>query len=517
VGVVAVLIGTLAVGVAPASASTLPVSRPTLTIDCASLNGDYFRSMAVTAGWSSLTPDASYSLEVETSSRPDGFLTKTIPLTADAQGSLTVDTVLTGKFVSSGTSYLTLYSGRLEMDYSIVTANSCPTATPPTVGITASDVCSTAFTLNGATYYGREHVTGVISGLTPGSRYSVYALSGSTLTAGADGRLTLDQTLAVNGTSLQPGSTQAWSIYAASDARVLASGSATVGAGCPALARATRPRVTHDYDISGDGHADLLAIDQFGGLRYYPNNSSKNPGHLPFSGSIRAGNGWSNQYLPTVGIGDLNGDGFADLLATDNAGRLLYYQNNIRTNANHLPYSRSLLIGSGWKGYKYVQAADLNGDGYADILARRGDDKLFYYPNAAKTHKGSPYFPTKVEIGTEVDGNVALGDMNGDGFADKVMQGWYNGTSVAPNGLPAANASLFDLRYSANTSPSNMEEGYAGIAVGDYEGRGRDGLLVANPNNSGQLVYVKDPFAPGGTVTSQVIGSGWQAIWQLVG
>jgi len=51
-------------------------------------------------------------------------------------------------------------------------------------------------------------------------------------------------------------------------------------------------------------------------------------------------------------------------------------------------------VGNGWKGFKLAAGADLNGDGYADIVSVDSNGDLFFY-----AAKGGGLFAKKTLIG----------------------------------------------------------------------------------------------------------------------
>ncbi|GAB3940836.1 hypothetical protein GCM10027614_25150 [Micromonospora vulcania] len=67
--------------------------------------------------------------------------------------------------------------------------------------------------------------------------------------------------------------------------------------------------------MSGDGHADVLATKPDGTLWYYPNNMDSNPNHVPFVDGTNIGRDWAQ--FDRVMSADVSGDGHADVLATN--------------------------------------------------------------------------------------------------------------------------------------------------------------------------------------------------------
>jgi hypothetical protein len=95
-------------------------------------------------------------------------------------------------------------------------------------------------------------------------------------------------------------------------------------------------------DITGDGRPDLLAHDANGGLWRY-----EGAGNGMFKARVQVFSGWGRGYNALVGVGDITGDGKADLVARDTAGGL-YRHNGTGTGT----FAGSVRIGAGWQSYK---------------------------------------------------------------------------------------------------------------------------------------------------------------------
>ncbi|MFH9742610.1 hypothetical protein ACH4MA_33590 [Streptomyces roseolus] len=96
---------------------------------------------------------------------------------------------------------------------------------------------------------------------------------------------------------------------------------------------------------------------------------------------------------------DLNGDGFADFVATDSDGMLRFYAGNGNLSS---PEAREIVGYGGWTGALIAHRGDLKGvksrdsapDGYEDFLVRL-DKKLYVYPGNGM---GSPWVYTRKEL-----------------------------------------------------------------------------------------------------------------------
>ncbi|WP_163509111.1 CHAP domain-containing protein [Fodinicola acaciae] len=182
--------------------------------------------------------------------------------------------------------------------------------------------------------------------------------------------------------------------------------------------------VTHMFlgDVSGDGSADLLATKTDGSLIYCPNNAAINPGHLPFMDCVTTGGGWDPAHVTNIAVGDVSGDGSVDILATKTDGTLIYCPNNGAINPDHLPFMDCVTTGSGWSDTTQIFAADVSGDGSADLLAIKGDGTLVYCPNNAAVNPGHLPFMDCANTGSGWQPSnathVLAVDVSGDGSVD---------------------------------------------------------------------------------------------------
>ncbi|MFH9742609.1 FG-GAP repeat domain-containing protein [Streptomyces roseolus] len=180
------------------------------------------------------------------------------------------------------------------------------------------------------------------------------------------------------------------------------------------------------------GLGDVVARDASGTLWYYDRQLVNDK---PFASRVRVGTGW-NVYDRIDGAGDLNRDGYVDLLARDKTGVLwLYKGTGSFTGAR---FKTRVRIGGGWGTYERLAGgADLTADGRADLLARDRAGVLWLYRGTGDATR--PY-TARTQIGggwQSYDQLVITGDLTDDGKADAVARDrsgvlWlYQGTGKA--------------------------------------------------------------------------------------
>jgi GH25 family lysozyme M1 (1,4-beta-N-acetylmuramidase) len=174
-------------------------------------------------------------------------------------------------------------------------------------------------------------------------------------------------------------------------------------------------------DFNGDGKPDLLGMRPDGTLWLYAGRGSGTSAGLV--GGVKIGSGW-NVYDSIIGVGDFNGDGKADLLARRPDGTLWFFAGTGISNASNEGYRAAVQLGGGWQAYDRILAAgDANGDGKRDILARKPDGSLFFFAGTGTPGATTPgYAPGKlINSGWSMFQTIVSGqDANGDRIPDLV-------------------------------------------------------------------------------------------------
>ena len=218
------------------------------------------------------------------------------------------------------------------------------------------------------------------------------------------------------------------------------------------------------------------------------------PGHLPVvKVRVEGANGndtisfmaYQKNFLGgvRVAVGDVNGDGFADVITGTGAGALGHVK---VFDGTRLGRTSAILMSfpafqNSFRGGVFVAAGDVTGDGRADIIVApdggaRPLVRVFDGKTGAEIRSFLAYSPTYTGGVT-----VAAGDVNGDGIDDIIVGAAING-----------HVKVFDGASGAEIRSFFAFPGFTGgvsVAAGDV-----------NSDKQAELIVGAGPGAPGGHV-----------------
>ncbi len=237
--------------------------------------------------------------------------------------------------------------------------------------------------------------------------------------------------------------------------------------------------------------ADVVAVLPDGKLSLYPGT-----GKGSFGRASQIGRGWGGMSLVS-GVGDLDKDGFRDLVGRDSAGVLWLYRGDGKGG-----FLARLQIGKGWNGMDtLVGAGDVDLDGTVDLVARRtSDGALFTYLGNGK---GAVRFGA--EIGNVADSDLvqAVGDWDGDSRPDLITRTTVGGALMLRSG-DGRGGFAEPVQIGRNWTVMT-----ALIGPGDFDGDGTADLLARREGGE-LMLYAGRGDGGFGAVTQ--VGSGWSAL-----
>ncbi len=247
-------------------------------------------------------------------------------------------------------------------------------------------------------------------------------------------------------------------------------------------------------DATGDGNRDVVGIDRDGSLRLYPGDRATGG----FLAPSVVGGGWQNMDK-VMGVGDFDGDGRDDLIARERrTGYLYLYPGSARRGA---VYATRVRVGTGFGRMDNVQAAgDQTGDGFPDIVANDNDGRLWLFPG-----NGTGGFLPRFELGNgwyiinEISGGA---DYTGDGKDDLVGRTTSGDLYVYPGpGAP-------DTRITSRIKAASGLSGYDTIVgPGNWTPDAKPDLLMRDDSTNQLRIYYGS--GDGTFSRGRVVGTGW--------
>jgi hypothetical protein len=272
-------------------------------------------------------------------------------------------------------------------------------------------------------------------------------------------------------------------------------------------------------DVNGDGYADLVvgaygyttvvstqtytgAVYVFHGSNSGITSVASSAANTTLLGNNRTG---GSLFGSAVALGDVNGDGYEDLAVGMVDVAYVFHGSSTGIASANYSAAASTVSGESNSSFGYSLAlGDVNGDGYADLAvgAAKAYDKVYVF-NGSTSGIADTSFSTASTVLTGPSGNsnfgisVALGDVNGDGYADLAVGADIAlsnyGAAYVFHGSSAGVASV--AATTANTTLNGNGRNFGGaVVLGDVNGDGYADLAVgayakSAPNDGKAYVF----------------------------
>jgi len=261
-----------------------------------------------------------------------------------------------------------------------------------------------------------------------------------------------------------------------------------------ALSGMSAAQATAAGDISGDGSADIITVEDEGGGKYrYMLGASSGSGVASWS-QILSGMGPAG----SLELGDLTGDGKEDIVTVEDEGGGKYrYMLGTGSGAGVSSW-KSIL--TGMSAANDMAVGDLTGDGKEDIVTAE-DEGGGKFRFMLGTSSGTGIASWKQTMsGMANPSDMELGDVTGDGKADLV--------SLESEGTGQCR---YMLGTSAGTGISSWKQvlskmSCAQFDLGDFSGDGKADVVAFESAGGGQYRYMLGASNGSGFGWSQVLG-----------
>jgi RHS repeat-associated protein len=234
-------------------------------------------------------------------------------------------------------------------------------------------------------------------------------------------------------------------------------------------------------DLDGDGKPDLAVANYAGNSVSVLRNTSTGTGSINFAAKVDYAAS-SNVY--SVSIGDLDGDGRADLAVPNFSGNSVSIFRNTSTSTGSMSFATKMDYATGGNPYS-ASMGDLDGDGKVDLaVANYAGSSVSVFRNTS-TGMGLISLAAKVDFATGTNPrSLSLGDLDGDGKIDLSIAN-FNGNSVSVlhnTSIAGSMSFAAKIDYTSGTGPYS-------VSIGDLDGDGKSDLLVANYTSSSLSMF----------------------------
>ncbi|RKZ07203.1 hypothetical protein DRQ32_10305, partial [bacterium] len=257
-------------------------------------------------------------------------------------------------------------------------------------------------------------------------------------------------------------------------------------------------------DLDGDGDADIVSANGSGTLTVFFQTGAGVFDSVP---SLTLGDPETTGFPVYVAAADLDGDGDLDLVSANaGSGTLTVF---FQTAAGVFDPAPSLTLGGPdtTAFTRSVATADLDGDGDLDLVSSNSSSNTLtvFFQTGAGVFDPVPSLTLGSSATTELPFYVEAADVDGDGDADIVSANVGNDSLTV---FLQTGAGVFDPVPTLSLGDSTTTNGPSCVAVVDLDGDGATDLVSASQHSDNLAVFFQTGAGVFGPVPSLTLGDG---------
>ncbi len=264
-----------------------------------------------------------------------------------------------------------------------------------------------------------------------------------------------------------------------------------------ALGGSSKIPLVADWD--GDGDVDVISFGE--SEEFLLNVGTASSPDMVNMGSGTLSGGFTFEYWQSATAADLDGDGDLDILLANLGGDVVYLENTGGVNSPSFQQAASPIGSMGY--HSVITMGDLDGDGDIDAVATTGSNEVYFVENIGTA--STPDFVVHSGATNLFDGfsitnlsRLAIADVDSDGDNDVVYFEYYGGQLLFIENTGSLNNPAFAQPV---VVPGFAPGDGVALGFGDFNGDGRVDLILSADANLG---YFLNSSTAGGQITVTV-------------
>ncbi len=252
----------------------------------------------------------------------------------------------------------------------------------------------------------------------------------------------------------------------------------------------TRATVLAVADFDMDKIPDAAVINTVNSTHFAVLRNNGTPGAANVSMSLNISQNDFTGFAGGMVAGDVDGDGKPDLVVSYPSIYSVNIYRNTSSGIGSLSFAQTSINLSGSEAPGEVALGDLNGDGLPELIIGSGNTALRVYRNTSTPGAPSWVFAGGFDAGASPI-NIAVADVDGDGLNDLLSGNTTSNTVSVLRNTSAAGVISFDAsrRFNVVNKPER-------IAAGDLNGDGSPDIVVSSATE-GAVTVLKNTSVPG--------------------